>query len=521
MLIGYVSDELDSALADVCVEVESLTTGESVATLSRASGAIYVEVQPGRYRVYLARHGFGAKHVDVDLLANRPVRFRLVADQLLGYAWPKWVRSGDSAEFRVHSPEPYRLDLYRYGSERELVRRLGWFDDHGPRTSIQRLPDGDFSQTGVRWNEVGYGSAWHQQRVEAPTQSGLYYFEASTPSGRFFSFPWIVAPREPSAPVAVLAHNLTWNAYNAFGGRSNYVNQAGIPDRPTVHARSDLLRYTQPGTWPFKDAAPPLSFDRPEPHNVVPRGACITDPIEGRLESAMAPGEWRLLGWLEREGFSYDLYADTQLDAGELELDRYRVVIANNHPEYVTPGMYRRLKDWVDKRGGRLMYLGGCGFYAEAELAADGAMLCREEGLSTLRGESEAKLFGVAYTHSGYQSAAPYRVIDDSHWVFSGTGFQKGDLFGHESLHMRCPGGASGHELDKISREAPEGTRLLAKGINPDDSGAELAIHTTLSGGSVFSAGSLCWPLSLLVDSGTSAVTANVLRRFLVQNAPV
>jgi hypothetical protein len=177
--------------------------------------------------------------------------------------------------------------------------------------------------------------------------------------------------------------------------------------------------------------------------------------------------------------------------------------------------MYTRLKTWIHERGGRLMYLGGCGFFAEAELSDTGAMLCRQEELTALRGEPAQCLLGVAYTHSGYQSAAPYRVVDDAHWAFSGTSLRNGDLFGFESLHMRCPGGASGHELDKIAADAPPGIRLLAKGTNPDDSGAELSVYATHSGGAVFAAGSLCWPLSLLVDSGTSTVTANVLRQFL------
>lgn len=515
MLVGYVSDELDSALVDVAVELEGNRLAEPIATRSRASGAIYADVPAGRYQATLAQPGYGAKRAEIDVADGPPHRFRLLSDQLLGYAWPKWVRSGESSEFRVHSPEPYRLDLYRYGVCRELVKRLGWFDDHGPRATVQLAPDGDFTQLGIRWNQVGYGSAWHQQRVEAPARSGLYYFEASTAGGRHFSFPWIVAPAEPRARIAVLAHNLTWNAYNAFGGRSNYVNQAGLPERPTVHARADLLRFTNPGTWPFKDMSAPLSFDRPEPNNHVPRGAEVTDPIEGRLASAMAPGEWRLLGWLEREGFAYDLYADTQLHSGALDLDRYDVVVTNNHPEYATPAMYARLKAWVVARGGRLMYLGGCGFYAEAELPDEATMLSREEGSTTGRGESEAHLLGVQYTHSGYQSAAPYRVIDDTHWAFHGTELRNGDLFGMDSLHMRCPGGASGHELDKLSPDAPTGIRLLAKGTNPGDSGGELTMYDTPSGGCVFAVGSLCWPLSLLIDRGTSVVTANVLRHLL------
>jgi N,N-dimethylformamidase len=57
--------------------------------------------------------------------------------------------------------------------------------------------------------------------------------------------------------------------------------------------------------------------------------------------------------------------------------------------------------------------------------------------------------------------------------------------------------------------------QLLAKGLNPDDGGAEMVLFDTPSGGVVFSAGSICWPSSLPVDENVSKITANVLRRFL------
>jgi hypothetical protein len=88
-------------------------------------------------------------------------------------------------------------------------------------------------------------------------------------------------------------------------------------------------------------------------------------------------------------------------------------------------------------------------------------------------------------------------------------------LFGEQSLHERCPGGASGHELDKISEDSPAGLVQLAKGTNGDESGADMVLYETASGGAVFSVGSLCWTLSIAVDEGVSGVTANVLRRFL------
>jgi hypothetical protein len=513
MLVGYVSDERDMALCDVAVVFEN--AAGRVPARSQADGAVVADVTPGPWRVTLARPAFGSKWIDVTIEEGAPQRFRLLADGLLGYAWPKWIRAGGRGEFRIHAPEAYQLELWRYGARKELVRSLGWYDDHGPRSTVQLTPDGDYTRTGVAWNTRGYGLTLHRQQVEAPARSGLYYFHARTASGGFFSFPWIVAPARPEAGVAVLTSNITWNAYNNFGGRSNYVNQDGLPPRPAVHARLDLKRYTQPNSWPYAETAAPLSFDRPELFNCVPEADAITDPIAGRLACAMAPAEWRLLGWLEREHFAYDLYSETELHFGGLPLDRYKVLVLNTHPEYWSKEMYTRVKQWVYEQGGKLLYLAGCGLYAEVEFADESTILCRIEGREDLRRESAARLLGLAYTHSGFQSAAPYRVLDAAHWAFAGTGLQPGDLFGHRSLHQRCPGGASGHELDKISPDSPPNLEHLAKGDNPQGSGADLILFHTPDGGAVFSTGSLCWPLSLWVDDTVSAVTRNVLNRFL------
>jgi hypothetical protein len=526
MLIGYVSDERYVALADVLLEFES--AAGSVEARSRATGAVYAELAPGDYRVTLQKPGYGAKRCIVHVALGSPHQFRLLADGLLGYAWPKLVRSGEQSEFRVHSVEPYKIDLWRYGWRKELAAKIGWFDEHGPLATMQITPDGDYTQTGVQWNKAGYGSWQHAQFVTAPERSGLYYFHSRTDSGRFFSFPWIVAPRRPTAPIAVLASNITWNAYNNFGGRSNYIHADRLPATPTVNARLELSRYNDPefGTWNMEQYAP-LSFDRPEPINHVPERVEISDPIEGRAACHVAPTEWRLLGWMEREGFEYDLYAETQLHSGAVDLDAYRVLVISTHPEYWSSDMYRAVKNWVFERGGRLVYLGGNGLNCEVTFPDATTMIAhngdnrklqaepaRYESRFGMRQESEANLLGVVYTEAGVMTAAPYRVLAADHWALAGTELENGDLFGQASLHERIPGGASGHETDKISPSSPANIQRIAKGTNPDDGGADLVYFETPRGGGVFSAGSICWPSSLLVDESVSRITANVLRRF-------
>ncbi len=284
MLVGYVSDERYVAIPEVLLEFEA--DGESIEARSRATGAVYADVTPGlEYKVTLACGDFGFKSVYMTPGGERPYHFRLLRDGLMGYMWPKWVRSGEKSEFRVHAVEAYKLELYRYGWKKEFIRNIGWYDEHGPRATMQITPDGDYTRTGVRWNTQGYTNPAHKQYIEAPERSGLYYLHASTESGVFFSFPWIVAPAEPSADVAVLAANINWNAYNNFGGRSNYIHPDEFP--PHAHGqcpvRSETVhRLVAPDVQCRRLRAPvlrPTRTDQPCPagrrrhgHDQWPRG---------------------------------------------------------------------------------------------------------------------------------------------------------------------------------------------------------------------------------------------------------
>ena len=524
MLIGYVSDERYLALSDVLFEFtnEHVTVQSS----SSASGKVYAELEAGTYTATFQLEGFGPKRVRINAQPGKPYHFRLLSNQLLGYAWPKVVKSGELSEFRVHALEAYKIDLWRYGYKKEHIRSLGWYDEHGPRATMQITPDGDYTQTGVMWNKFGYSSPHHKQFVEAPERSGLYYFHAKGESGAFFSFPWIVAPTKPSCDIAVLASDINWNAYNSFGGRSNYIHPDKFPPTPTINARLELKRYTDPDhiNYDCEDYAP-LSFDRPEPINHIPENIEITDPIAGRAACHVAPAEWRFLGWLEREKFDHDLYSETQFHRNAFNLDAYKVLIITTHPEYWTQNMYQTLKKWVDEGGGKLMYLGGNGLNCEVEILENNTMKVKngdarkmekgkKESRFHLYNESEANLLGIVFSNEGIMTAAPYEVVNSNHWIFSGTGLKKGDLFGEESLHERIPGGASGHETDKTSSSSPENVEIVARGTNPDGGGAEMVYYNTPSGGEVFSVGSITYPASILIDEKISQITGNVIRRF-------
>ena len=531
MLVGYISDERYVALPDILFEFrgpDGVTTARST-----VSGAVYADIAPGAYEVVLGGRGYGSKIVQMQASADAPYHFRLLTDGLLGYMWPKCAKAGERSEFRVHAVVEYELELWRYGATKEFVRRIGTFDEHGPRANMQITPDGDYTQVGAQWNKHGYHSKAMGQTIAAPTHSGLYYLHARDKAGRFFSFPWIVAPQVPTCSLAVLASDINWNAYNSFGGRSNYIHADCFPPTPTVNSRLELKRYTEHEHRTYNaESYAPLSLERPDPYNHIDEDEGLTDPIAGRQGCHMAAAEWRFFGWLEQKGISYDLYGETQFHFGQLPLDDYQCLVITTHPEYWSKEMYFNLKEWVFERGGRLIYLGGNGLNCEVEFLDDHRIIYyntrwshsepqpRPEGEEyesrfDKRVESEANLLGVVFDFKGIMTGAPYAVIDADHWCYEGTGLRNGDTFGTRTLHQRIPGGASGHETDKMSAQSPANTRLLAKGQNPDGGGGEMVEHVPEGGGAVFSVGSICWPASILVDEAVSQITENAIRRYL------
>ena len=233
------------------------------------------------------------------------------------------------------------------------------------------------------------------------------------------------------------------------------------------------------------------------------------------------------MGWMEREGLDFDLYSENQFHEGILNLKEYKVLVLSTHPEYWTVTMYEKLKAWVQE-GGKLLYLGGNGINCSVELHDD-AMTVFDMDLSEwlphraytgegalipsrfgLRHENESNLLGVLMSFAGMGSGAPYQVKSANHPIFAGTGLSDGDQFGFETLAVRCPGGASGHETDKMDRFTPIGTQLLAQGLNGPGAGADLVTYSTPNGGLVISVGSINWVAGLPVDSTLSKITRNM-----------
>lgn len=272
--------------------------------------------------------------------------------------------------------------------------------------------------------------------------------------------------------------------------------------------------------------------------------------------------------WLEAIGQAYDVVTDEDIhQEGISALDDYRVVVTGAHPEYWSTPMWEAMVAY-QQQGGRLMYLGGNGFYWRVayhdtlpgviELRrAEGGMRYQSAepgeyyqsfngelgGLWRRLGAPPNTLVGVGTVATGFDSASYYRRTEDSHdpraaFIFDGVSNE--ELIGDFGTLL---GGSAGVELDGAHRKlgtpphalivarseahsqvyflCPEETPFhhpVMNGAENDRVRADMVFFETPEGGGVFSTGSISWCASLAhngYDNNVAQITGNVLKRFL------
>src|SRR5262249_55213305 len=131
----------------------------------------------------------------------------------------------------------------------------------------------------------------------------------------------------------------------------------------------------------------------------------------------------------------------------------------------------------------------------------------------------ERAVLGVAYEGDNWSGNMddyrPYSVAMDSHRFYQGTGLHNGDLIGQNGRN----GAASGWEMDTSEQlpghdpgAPPPGIQVLAQGTNvgpTSNYSAQMTVYTTARGGFVFSAGSLTFGGSLVVDANLQRMVRN------------
>ena len=280
-------------------------------------------------------------------------------------------------------------------------------------------------------------------------------------------------------------------------------------------------------------------------------------------------GDLHLVDWLDERGYVYDVATDEDLqNEGADLLKPYNVVVTGSHPEYWSSQGLDAMDAYL-AGGGRLMYLGGNGFFSVVSFPPDSTHCIEmrrsaarphdeagqnnhsftgEAGMNwNARGRPSGRMLGVgSSTGTGFDYSMPYHRLEDSYdpraaFIFEGIG--RDEVIGNFGLKQ---GGAGGVEIDRAdySLGTPPHALVVATASGFSDHyqlimeaesvgdysrgkrrggsqnplvRSDLVYFEGPAGGGVFSVGSIAWCGSLShneYDNNVSRITKNVLDRF-------
>ena len=417
-----------------------------------------------------------------------------------------------------------------------------------------------------QWNAIHfhhddlYDAGWETTgkfRLPADLSSGIYClrFESELGTDRV---PFFVRPGHglPTSDVALLMPTCTYMAY------ANH--RMLIEGADFVGARANLRPEHQ-----YLVDHPEVGLSHYERH---PDGSGVMFSSRRRPVLQVRPGAdgWNFTpdtdihAFLLQSDADHDVISDDDVHfEGYEALAPYRVIVTGSHPEYWSTKMLDALDEW-QRNGGRLMYLGGNGFYwrvsfsdswpgaIELRRAEDGVRNWQTGdgenyhawggeygGLWRRNGRAPNQLVGIGFAAQGFEKATFYQVNEEARdsrasWILAGI---EDDVIGTSGLG----GGAAGQEVDRyderlgspshavvIASATEFGTDMLRTKEEFEGTVAfpvpdpyvrsDIVFFEAPNGGAVFSVGSISWFGALArnnYDNDVAQMTQNVLERFL------
>ncbi len=385
----------------------------------------------------------------------------------VGYASETSVAPGETLHLHVSSRVSYRVEMFR----------LGWYGGEGGRL-VSCLPGCSEYESGQPYGTPAPDPATGELRLSWPVTDMLqipenwvsgYYLARLVPvdAGETGTIPFVVRESDSRrSPILVEVPTNTWQAYNAWGGKSLYDFNS-----------TDL------------QAANHVSFDRPYQWRAPGRQPVSVDELP-------------TVRFLEREGYDVSYATDADVDRDPSLLLHHRLVLVAGHGEYWTKGMRDAFESAL-RAGTNLAFFGAnigywqvryengartmVGYKARPDPEPDPALATRLfRDLTPPR--PECALLGVQhYTGSYAWPRADYQVgAADDRW-FAGTGLTA------QSVVV----GVVSREHDQTPAGSPSGTAcglkvtVLFHHEGTDDLvRAEAVRYSARSGARVFSAGS-------------------------------
>ena len=485
-------------------------------------------------------------------------------EALIASAVAAWDLAQEAASTRV-------VDIGPHGHHGTTVNRpTRGVTGHNWRGDTLHFAEAPHTYNAIYFHDDDVSDAsWevsHEFTVPADLPSGVYALRL-TADGAEDHVPFVVRPPtgRPSADIALVLPTLSYMAYaNESVDIGRYLALA-----PHVDMSLQSVAYDYLGANSLKS-----TYDVHSDGS----GVCLSSLLRPvlnfrpkwrkRLIGAphQFPADLHLLDWLDAKGFAVDVLTDHDLHReGADLLSSYKVVLTGSHPEYSTLRMLQGIRGYLEG-GGRLMYLGGNGFYWVTALDETGTLveLRRWGGTRTWdaapgewnlsltgetggiwrhRGFAPQALVGVGFSAQGFDRGTAYARTPESFdprvaFIFEGVG---GDEFGGLPA-LILNHGAAGYEVDRAEADlgTPDNAIVLATsktfsdsyqlaleeagdsnpwtgGLSESRVRADMVYLEYPNGGAVFSVGSISYCSTLSYDgcdNDISRITENVLRAF-------
>lgn len=413
----------------------------------------------------------------------------------------------------------------RGGPVRLEVWRMGWYGGAGGRL-VERTPVVD----AVPGTTAAPVEATRSPQLDWPVGlrlkvspawvPGVYLLVARPAHGPATWAPLVVRDDTGRAPLLVVLDDLTWAAYDAYGGRSLYAGRGRGPRASQARA------YAVP----------------------------LTRPMDGHDVREVQVMDLPVVRYAEQLGLPVAYTTDTALDATPSTLLRHAALVFAGHSEYWTRRMYDAVEA-ARNDGVNLAFLGANDAYWQARLGPPGDPTAGGEPVAadtTDAGSTSVVVFRdpaldpvarlrpdlttvrwfahplrrdpaemVGQSTSGVDVRGGEQVLDPGSWLLAGTGLRRRDVLrqvvGDETDGYR-PG----------ARTEPPGVDVVLVSAFRGAMGPELVSTTYYvapSGAGVFSAGTTYWPCDLeaacpgppvpaATRSAVRRITATVLEAF-------
>ena len=405
-----------------------------------------------------------------------------------------------------HRLRDVRLRALRIGDYQGRGARLVWQSGVlTARGQPQGVPTGPDRVIAERWPVAA------TIPINASWPPGMYLIEIAPVGGGKSSFiPLAVRTSGVHSPYIVVLSDLTWAAYNIYGGRSLY-SGPGNTDTRRVANRSYVA-----------------STDR---------------PLQGSGLSQVFSMNIPLIRFLSRNNIAYDLTTDSSLDATPSQISGQQTVLIDGHSEYWTKRMYDAALQARDA-GTNFAFLGANEIYWQGRIERD-----RSGRASALTVYRDSKLDRLAKTDPSTTTVQWYHLRNPAAfvgvgmsvigvrgdyvvntapgWLFAGTNLRQGSIlelaYGNE-VDAQEPPGHSPANLQVVLH----GVAVPAGRTKPFPVTA--AYYDAPSGAGVFAAGTTYWVCALdstcpvgATPPATSVaiqqITLNLIRAFAVARA--